>query len=587
MEEITCEERIVMTPTKKGQGHTRIRMDRQKQVDLDSSNVVHVAGGDHRGIVINKQTETVSLTDDPPHLSLEFKVFLTNAVNNDQTKERRKLLFWFKEHISEKEKMHNAQDFFKELISPFEFPRDYVGFIKKIMKLMQNRYVDIKRIEVDMKQLDCSKIELPIHADMMNDLSAPLKVQLTKVKVLEMIESAYPNSLSVEDMSNTFQCSEEELIDILNALISTGLIKNMGKGFYSRVTQNDTEVKLVRQMPTVVNAKQPTIAIITAQYCEKLAVDAMIENKDTYVRYKTEGDSNVYTLGNIGMHRVVSTKLPAVGHSRSAMISAGNTMTRLLGIFQRVEYIFLVGVGGGVPHYTDYSKHVRLGDIVVSVPAKDLLKKYIYLYCEKTWNSVENASNNLLTSTKNFNIKTWNPPHMHLQTVAQNLWEQYIGGNDGFCPWKVYSEEGLKDLKNQEADFARPAEESDKLFMCIGGKDVIEVGHPSPPENSFDPRQAGLPVVHFGAIGSGRHLMRDDSLRLEFANQNGLLAYDKEFDSVIESIHGNRKDNYVFIRGIADYKDGTEQKDWQPYASLIAASFMKAVICSLEPYDKE
>ena len=59
---------------------------------------------------------------------------------------------------------------------------------------------------------------------------------------------------------------------------------------FTRITENDTDVKLVRQMPKVVRSEQPTIAIITAQYCEKLAVDAMIENKTTYMRYKTEGN---------------------------------------------------------------------------------------------------------------------------------------------------------------------------------------------------------------------------------------------------------------------------------------------------------
>lgn len=39
------------------------------------------------------------------------------------------------------------------------------------------------------------------------------------------------------------------------------------------------------------------------------------------------------------------------------------------GTFQKVDYVILVGVGGGVPHYTDYQKHVRLGDVVVSHPA--------------------------------------------------------------------------------------------------------------------------------------------------------------------------------------------------------------------------
>lgn len=36
------------------------------------------------------------------------------------------------------------------------------------------------------------------------------------------------------------------------------------------------------------------------------------------------------------------------------------------GTFQKVDYVILVGVGGGVPHYTDYKKHVRLGDVVIS-----------------------------------------------------------------------------------------------------------------------------------------------------------------------------------------------------------------------------
>jgi len=49
-------------------------------------------------------------------------------------------------------------------------------------------------------------------------------------------------------------------------------------------------------MPTMTSAKQPTIAIITAQYCEKLAVDSLIENKETFVRYTTVGKILSYSL---------------------------------------------------------------------------------------------------------------------------------------------------------------------------------------------------------------------------------------------------------------------------------------------------
>ena len=46
---------------------------------------------------------------------------------------------------------------------------------------------------------------------------------------------------------------------------------------------------MVQNMPTLLDRDQPVVAIITRLYCEKLAVDAMIDNKITYVRYKTEG----------------------------------------------------------------------------------------------------------------------------------------------------------------------------------------------------------------------------------------------------------------------------------------------------------
>ena len=50
------------------------------------------------------------------------------------------------------------------------------------------------------------------------------------------------------------------------------------------------EVKIVKQMPAQTPGKKPTIAIITSKYYEKLAVDAMMDEKTTFVKYKTEGN---------------------------------------------------------------------------------------------------------------------------------------------------------------------------------------------------------------------------------------------------------------------------------------------------------
>lgn len=39
-----------------------------------------------------------------------------------------------------------------------------------------------------------------------------------------------------------------------------------------------------------------------------------------------------------------------------------------------------------------------------------------------------------------------------------------------------------------EHDFNRPAAESDKLYMCIGERDIIEVAHPTPTDTALAAR---------------------------------------------------------------------------------------------------
>lgn len=83
--------------------------------------------------------------------------------------------------------------------------------------------------------------------------------------------------------------SEEEVYKIIISLQQRGLIKSMEFNSFTRIHHEDTEIKVVKQMPTIASNKQPTIAVITAQYCEKIAVDSMLENKETFVRYTTVG----------------------------------------------------------------------------------------------------------------------------------------------------------------------------------------------------------------------------------------------------------------------------------------------------------
>ncbi|XP_076647534.1 uncharacterized protein LOC143356049 isoform X3 [Halictus rubicundus] len=581
-------EHIVMTPKCKTANSTTIIIERQAlepPAENEKENNVHVAGGNHKGIVINKQAVAVTNGEvHPAHLCLQFRVFLVSGQTGKHTQESRTLQFWFVDALSEAEHPSVAQEFFRELVSPQEFPRDYVGFITKIMKLMLHKYPSIKKIEVELKQLE-EPVNLPARPSNTGHILFTLPplstdetvlgqaIELTLEKVLELIESAYPNPVTVIDLAKEHGWDPPAVEAKLKELQEKGVVKAMDHGAFTRVVHQDTQIQVVKQMPTMASAKQPTIAIITAQYCEKLAVDSMIENKETYVRYTTVGESNVYTLGNIGAHRIVCTKLPTVGHTREAMTAAGNTTTRLLGTFQKVDYVFLIGIGGGVPHYTDYNKHVRLGDVVISHPTPNN-KKYIYVYCES---AKMNENGNY-----HFETKEYCPPNLCLQEIAANLKEQ--SENETNPPWQTYLKDGLDILSNQtEHDFKAPPAESDKLYMAIGERDVIEVAHPTAPSDATNKRTVGCPRIHLVPVASGRYIARDDQLRQKFAARFGALAFDAEMDAVVESILGNCRESFAVIRGISDYKDGSRIKEWQPYASLAAASVMKSIICAMDP----
>ncbi|CAI9725010.1 XP_014776438.1PREDICTED: uncharacterized protein LOC106873546 isoform X1 [Octopus vulgaris] len=573
---------IVMTPTKKGEA-THIKIERKKRLTFEDQKVAHIGGGEHKGLVINNQTADDDDNLGKPQLQLGFACFLVDQKTGDHLVETRKLKFWYVDGTEYLEQVTRAYDFFKELIRPDDFPRDYVGFIKKCMKQMQGPiYTQIRRVELSMQQLDQSEAplspEVKVETTVMRGMTADglpkidnrPKDEILREKMLHILESAYPNILAVEDICRITAADEVMVREQLKELHTRNLVTEMEQGGFMRhVLDEKSEVQLVKQMPTIAANQQPTIAIITAMYYEKLAVDAMMENKTTYMKYKTEGESNVYTIGFIGEHKVVSTKLPAIGHARSAQISSGNTTTRLLGTFQNIEHVFVVGVAGGVPYYTDYYKHVRLGDVVISRGEE---RAVIYYYCEKI---LKNKSGDL-----QYLHKTFAPKDSSLQQTARKIVET-SENNPESKPWELYLEEGQKLLQGQEVHFMRPSSTTDRLYMNIGEDNVIEVEHPQPPKeiaSNFDPDK---PRVHYGVLGSGRPVVKSDAIRLDFAGKYNIKAFDTEFDQVLESIIGNRKDSFMFIRGISDYTDGSKNKEWQPYAALTAAAFMKTIIKAL------
>ncbi|CAL8071925.1 unnamed protein product [Calicophoron daubneyi] len=593
---------VTMTPINMESMKT-IRFERSTQIDQKL--VHHVAGGQHKGIIINNECKADESSMDVPEMQLEFTCVMFNSRTLETHAENRRLKFWFVKSTQQFDRLDESYGFFRELINPDTFPRDYIGFIKKVLtQLHSKRFSKLQRVDLDLIPL--TKCE--------QDALVPKKEvrpaeQVVREALQMRLEEAYPNVLSMDDLVRILEVDDRNLLKVqLKELESRDLVqvvplegKHLGQiGFRRKIhLQNQVvkEVKGADHMKQVSTSEKPTIAIITNLLCEKLAVDAMIEKKTTFVRYKTEGgESNVYTIGSIGRHRVISTKLPMVGRELQAKISSASITTRLLGAFQGVEHVFLVGVGGSVPHLCEFEKHSRLGDVVVSAPAKPSarnngnansgvpvspgLNDPVYIYCDQLIEPAEEAAPG---APLKFVLKKYSVRDRTLLNCVDRVLDRFEMHPES-CEWAQLLTSTIKTTGHAECvDFSRPPPETDKLKLKIDEGVTVDIKHPDVPENLARFYPPGIPAVRLGCLGSGRPVTDNDKLRDFFAVEHQLLCYDSEYDQVLESVLGNGLESFLIIRGIADYAEGRQGTQWQPYAALAAACFMKAVILELPP----
>ena len=230
--------------------------------------------------------------------------------------------------------------------------------------------------------------------------------------------------------------------------------------------------------------------------------------------------------------------------------------------------MLLVGVAGGVHHFNHAGKHVRLGDVVVSMSTTS--DDPMYAHCIK----VGHGENNGFT----YKIRPFTCKNKVLQNIALSLESIVRAEWTKVRPWEIYLEEGLENLKHQEIDFHRPASDKDLRRIRQANGSVVCFEHPV--AMCKQEIRVNTPVVRHGAIGSGKLVTRIPDIRRHFSDTCGVCAFDLDFEAVLMSLEGNRNESMLVIRGVSDYVDGT-QKEWQPYSALAAASYMKALIMAL------
>lgn len=321
-------------------------------------------------------------------------------------------------------------------------------------------------------------------------------------------------------------------------------------GRYSRTPDNTAEL---RRTPSKVthDPYSYTVAIICALAREYVAVRALLDQTFSAPETPevTEGDTNIYTFGQMGQHMVVSTCLPATIYGNNPATSCAENMRRS---FSNLQFCFLVGVGGGIP---SPSADIRLGDVVVGCGAGALSAVIQYDRGKENSDGIFERTGSLS-----------NPPTRLLGAIAHIRSDPQILSLQN--PLEVYLDEIRARMSpSGETRYQYPGSDLDVLLESSpDGLHLLPKQRP--------PRDNGGPVIHYGPIASGNRVIKSAEFRDRQAREHGVLCFDMEAAGVAVAFSSQ----LLVVRGICDYSDSQKNKDWQDYAAATAAAYVKLLL---------
>lgn len=305
-----------------------------------------------------------------------------------------------------------------------------------------------------------------------------------------------------------------------------------------------------------------TIGWICALEVEYVAAQEFLDEEDEEPRLRSRNDTNDYAFGKIGEHHVVIAILPDGEYGTA---SAASVATNMLNSFPNVRLGLMVGIGGGVPS----AKHdIRLGDVVVSAPRDGEGGVFQYDF-GKTIQGQGFQYTRFL-----------NQAPTSLRTAITGIQAQYKRKGHRL-------EESIKGIlqKNRRLhqEYARPPPDTDRLFkaeivhdarccatFCADGVSNLVSRHERH-------QHADNPTIHYGLIASADQLMKNALIRDKLAAEKNVLCFEMEAAGLMNHFP------CLVIRGICDYSDSHKNKEWQGYASMVAAAYAKDLLLRIHP----
>lgn len=309
----------------------------------------------------------------------------------------------------------------------------------------------------------------------------------------------------------------------------------------------DDKIPLTNAISRLVSLDSCKFGIVTALPKEFAAMRVLLEDarESLFVN-----DPNDYVVGTIpardgtGLHTVVLTLLKSSRNN-----SAASAVTHLVRSVPSVTEILMVGIAGGIPNPQKVNDHVRLGDVVIT--DKEGILQY----------------DNLTIGVDSVVIRSCATNPSPLLVGKANLLT--ADSYEGKRPWLKYIARAQKLLPHSD----RPAADRDKLALWASCEPE-SIEHPQDPT-----RMPDEPKIHLGRIGASNALLKSPQIR-DLLKNHKVLAVEMEGSGIADGSWISSRE-YLVARGICDYCDPSKGDDWQAYAAIAAAAYVRSLIESV------
>ncbi|KAL9572181.1 hypothetical protein ACKAV7_003669 [Fusarium commune] len=267
------------------------------------------------------------------------------------------------------------------------------------------------------------------------------------------------------------------------------------------------------------------------------------------------GDDYVFHAGAMGGHNIIIATLPAGQEYGTG--SAAALASQVKKFFPNLWFGLLVGVAAGLPDLSRVPiRDIRLGDVLVGLPDGEGAGLVPYELGKETEDGFQPLR------------------FGHSLAITEPIVRAAIGSikleapsdTEIFLPYY----EKIRSCEHATGTFADPGQDNDILYLsCDNGQE--KVVERSPRSNHQRTR------VWYGPIGSGDKLLKNAQKRNELRDRYGIIGLEMEAAGTMNRIPVG------VIRGVCDYGDRYKNKDWQPYAAAMAASYARALLDEIPP----